>query len=122
MDKILLVSLVKKEASKLKKEATKKQLSFLNFSNLDSGQSDRCIYGQMTGDCFNLLASELIKKCCKRVYTQNNSIDLMFCSLNGKPTFNDREYRDKRWFSPIECFIDFTENENNGNNEMLIAY
>ena len=118
MDKTILTKLVIKEAKALKKNATKAERSRLNFASLNPEQSYFCIYGQLTGDCWSIRATKLIRECAERVYVQHGSDPLDECELNGKPTpTTDREY-----FSPIECFIYFKKNKRNGNNKNLIDY
>lgn len=51
------------EIENLKKFATKEELSKLNFPNFNPYWKNSCIYGQMTGDCFNDRANELIILC-----------------------------------------------------------
>lgn len=121
MDKRILVSLVKKEAKNLKTKATKEEIRKLGFRTLRPQNRFACIYGQMVGDCFSPRANKLIKDCAQRVY---NKIGAGICeaSLNGKPKIDDEGDREKGWFSPIECFIDFKENQINGNNDILIDY
>lgn len=65
-----LIPLVKEEARRLRIHATPKELSRLNFEKLNPEASDLCIYGQMTGDCYSLRASELIVKCADRPFSE----------------------------------------------------
>jgi len=125
---LALNALVLAEAKKLKTNAKSYELAELNFAYLDSQQKDRCIYGQMTGNCFNDRAIELITKSCKRVFTDKSADDdfkdkrmgAVKGELNGKP----KESYSARmgYWSPIEVFIDMPRNKNNGNNERLVAF
>lgn len=127
MNKITLVELVKKEASKLKKNATPQEIERLDFQILDPEHKRKCIYGQLTKDCFSTRAHELINKCAERVYEQDRrKVDFSHSRLNGKPKFEtNSKYEEQErngHFSPIECFITFKENQDNGNNEAIIDY
>ena len=113
-----LFSLVKNEAKKLKKKATSKELDKLSFTELDPVDFYKCIYGQITGDCFSGRAIELIEGCCKRVYANDTDKDVDEYILNGKPKKSDRT----QYWSPIEVFIATKENQENGNNKMLVRY
>lgn len=53
------------EINLLKQNATKEELSQLNFETLNPDNGRLCIYGQITGDCFSNRAFELIQTCCK---------------------------------------------------------
>ena len=117
---ITLAELVVKEATKLKKEATKKELDSLSvdLNKLDPDNTEQCIYGQMTSDCFSKRANKLIVKCAERVYNipenvRNNCIAESV--LNGKPKSVD--VRDT-YFSPIEVYI-FLSRSNKGKQALL---
>lgn len=57
---------VKKEAVALRKNATKEELGRLDLYSFNADLKDRCVYGQMTGNCASPRACELIWACCKR--------------------------------------------------------
>lgn len=114
-------NLVKEEAKNLKKHATKKELSNLDFNYLGSESAVRCVYGQMVGNCFHPRAIELIQKSCKRVYKADKD-DIRDCTINGSPKNKVRNHWNNSYFSPIEVFIDQPINKENGNNEKLIKY
>lgn len=115
-----LISLVKAEAKMLKEHATPKQINKLKFKDLLPDHTEMCIYGQMTGYCFSLAASNLINKCCKQTYN-NGKKTFINCTLNGKPhKRTNRESSD--FWSPIEVFIAIKNNDMNGNNAALVAY
>ena len=118
--KLLMQKLVKEEATNLLKYAKKKELNNLNFENLDSNDKEKCIYGQITGDCFNNRASILVVKCASRVYVYDEEKEdiLKNNRINGKPKLEERN----RYFSPIEVFIYNKTNQKNGNNKMLVDY
>lgn len=114
----ILNALVLTEATKLKKAASKTELINLSFNRLRTQSTDGCIYGQITGNCFNSRATELIEASCKQVITRSDSCTLVTGTLNGDPKkANRREY-----WSPIEMFIDQPRNKENGNNERLIEF
>lgn len=117
--KIVYPALVKEEAKNLRKFATPRELSYLDFTSLDPGNASSCIYGQMTDNCFSLRAIELIERSCKRVYNESDGINaLVGCKLNGSPLKSTRV----NYWSPIEVFIYKIKNQENGANAKLISY
>lgn len=78
---------VRKEAQALRDNATKEELASLDFIDLHPKYPSMCIYGQMTGDCRNLRASELIFSCCQRFvvndFDENSSIEKTAKHMNG---------------------------------------
>jgi len=124
MNKSTLVRLVKKEAQSLKKRATKEELSRLNFDTLRPKFGNACLYGQMTGSCWSERAHKLIIKCADRVYDQGGATELNYSVLSNKPTsiVNENLGLGREFFSPIECFLYFGDNNTNGNNAILIDY
>jgi hypothetical protein len=115
------------EAKKLKKHATKEELSNLDLEALDPCDEKVCIYGLATGDCNSARAQELIKKCATQVYEVaglSRDFDLNGV-LNGKPYDIEKKHsndtRSKHYQSPIEMLI----YENNGGKQAqrkLIAF
>ncbi len=95
-----LIPLVVEEAIKLKSNATKTELNKLDFSSLNANRAARCIYGQMTGDCFNPRAIKLIEKSCERVIAGSFDGNING-GLNGSPKKVDR----MNYWSPIEVYI-----------------
>lgn len=117
MDK-KLISLVKAEAKLLKVFATKKQIKKLDIKTLNPKGTQECIYGQMTGNCFNEESVSLIELCCKKVYHSKEKVEIRDSLLNGSPLKSSRVH----YWSPIEVFIDYFSNKHNGNNDKLVAY
>lgn len=117
-------ALVKKEAANLKKNASKEEIGKLRFDLLVPANTNKCIYGQMTGFCYSIRANDLIKNCAERVYKNNGRDYVRELPLNGKPTFlrSDSIWRAAQYYSPIEVFILQPGNQENGNNERLIKY
>lgn len=115
----LMKQLVVEEATKLRKHATKKELQNLDFKNLDSDSTQRCIYGQMTGNCFSERTRDLMNKSCKRVYKTSDWASIRESKINGE--LNENIIRNDFW-SPIEVFIDQPRNKENGNNELLVKF
>ena len=115
-----LKELVIKEAKKLKKAATLEEIENLNFKQLDPTKESQCIYGQITGSCFNKRAVKLIQASCKRVYKIDpyGSGAVPFGELNGSPKKTERG----NYWSPIEAFIAIKKNGKNGNNKRLIKF
>lgn len=105
----VLDALVIGEAKKLKANATPNELSKLDFLELNPCRQDRCIYGQMTGDCFNERAKTLIVESCERVFKTNDGL-FTGSKLNGAPK---KETRNEYW-SPIELFIYENRNTTSG--------
>ena len=118
MKKSILSKLAKKEARELKKKATREELDQLDFRSLGPASASRCIYGQMTGDCFSDRASRLIHQCAERVYDVREK-GMAHAALNGKPKEDRQMFR---YYSPIEIFIHNMQNRENGNNEILVDY
>lgn len=106
-----LKELVKQEADNLIIHATLEERNRLDFETMIAKHSDNCIYGQMTGHCFNERALELLEKC-----TVPFSV---FATEFIEPS-NDNFIRSlSRDFSPIEFFIC---QKNGGKNKNLINY
>jgi hypothetical protein len=116
-----LAKLVVKEATKLRKEATESELGNLSIhlSLLNPDSRSRCIYGQMTGDCFSKRANKLIVKCAERVYSiDKDGSGSLFdnAKLNGKPKKTKK--RIGKYFSPIEMYI-YLSNSKKGKKALL---
>lgn len=122
---------VRKEAEALRIHATKEERDKLSIVTLSPSNTDRCIYGQMTGNCFSLRAAELIHGCCAR-YFKHNVVPALFDGqsnmvrirqyVNGT-TVNDfikdrSESSPESHFSAIEAYILLPE----ARNANLIAY
>lgn len=105
------------EANNIKKFANPKEIEKLNFDHLQPSHRKNCIYGQMTGDCFNMRAATLIEKCTHR-YFENGLIPVMSDQLvnmdriaknvNGTSVENFIHARSQEWdthYSAIEAYI-----------------
>ncbi len=116
----LLNSLVVGEATALRTNALQYELDRLKFNRLAPTNTQNCIYGQMTGECFSMRATELIQECAERVYTcaDNNKPNEIKGKLNGSPKESSRG----TYWSPIEIFIAKGKNHRNGNNKMLVDF
>lgn len=104
----VLLNLVVEEAVNLKKYATKKELSKLDYTHLAGNHPDNCIYGQLTGSCNSARAYRLIRKCCDKVYKEEESADIILLgkNLNGKPKkLECPSSRLDYYSSPIENFL-----------------
>jgi hypothetical protein len=113
--------LATEEAINLKQRATKEELQKLSFEELSPMDETRCVYGQMTGDCYNERAVELIVGCCPRVYkvsTRWGGLDPE-AELNGVPVVTDK--RCVSYHSAIEMII-VKENGGIDAQEKLIAF
>ena len=102
-----LKKLVISEATKLKFCATQTELSKLDFDNLSPESFERCIYGQMTGDCQSERASELLS-CCAVPY----SSDLDYLRRTSIKRFNVINRRKLLVFSAIEYYITCNDAKN----------
>lgn len=98
------------EATNLKKYATREELNRLIFDKLNPIDNSNCIYGQITGDCYNSRASDLIKKCTS-VYYDNMYIGSVVHSI-------DEVGYGERNCSPIELYITL----NGAKNKTLIDF
>jgi hypothetical protein len=111
-----LKELVKIEAENLLLHATPSELQRLDITTLQPEFEKHCVYGQMTGECFNERSLELIVKCCKKgyrdLYLDGNLMDIDAGEI--KDPFDRYDH----FFSPIEYYI-CREGAKNAN---LIAY
>lgn len=117
-----LNDLVINEAKNLKKFATKSELKKLSFSNLNPNNVYYCIYGQMTGDCTNYRANELVLKCAERVFDTGacDTDILLQAKLNGKPIIIKQGHnRLSYYISPIERFIAMEKNKYDNNKNLI---
>lgn len=122
---------VRKEAQALRVHATKEERERLSFSTLNPSNIDRCIYGQMTGNCYSERAALLIHDCCVR-YFKHNVVLALFDGrsnmmriqqhVNGTTVENFVKERNGSnpysHFSAIEAYICLAE----ANNANLIAF
>lgn len=100
------------EINNIKALATTEEIESLNLLGLRPSERDKCIYGQMTGDCFSFRAQYLIEECCNTT----TSFDSLSASKTDakKPVFD----RNNRNFSYLEHCI-YNHRHNNDN---IIAY
>lgn len=121
---------VRHEIDMLKENTTPLERGRLNFAYFNPEHPEQCIYGQISGDCRNTRAKELMDKCCRRV------IDTTPKNINGGDTFTDikplinGEYNAQMWdahggrsrwvyLSSLEGYIQL---ENDKANAQIIAY
>lgn len=120
----VLIDLVKEEAAKLREALKPKEAANLNFENLQPENYWLCIYGQATGDCNSIRATDLIRGCCSKTYNTFGD-GLENAVLNGAPTvyniypYQSQQADERMHFSPIEIFIVAASPEQN---EKLIQY
>lgn len=130
-DQTILTDLVRHEAAFLKQNASPAELAKLDFDNIDPESESRCIYGQMTGDCYSERAEFLIQTCCQFVFfmQEPNAKHLIgsttpLSNLNFTKRFPPKPGNKmtaakpgsdgtRRYFSAIEIFI--SQNQNGGN-------
>lgn len=120
---------VKKEAEALRVHATKEERERLDISILRPENMSRCIYGQMTGNCFNPRAATLIDKCAVKYFRDGvigvlelHGFERIHDYVNGS-TVEDfitsrTRMRGAVHFSAIEAYILLPE----ARNANLIAY
>jgi hypothetical protein len=95
---------VRAEIENIKLFATKTQIKKLNFDTLNPEHTEKCIYGQMTGDCESPKAHNLIDKCCTKL-----TVDIDRFVKSTRPV---REFDVN--FSFLEAFIyNYTDNNKN---------
>lgn len=126
---------VEKEVRALKRNATEEELSNLDALILNPQSQRSCIYGQLTGSCHSLRASQLIFNCCKRFVEFPDGVDVFHADkgfskikglINGSKIkgvkdadqFYDTRSWDIKYFSSIETYIMFP----NAKNKNLIAF
>jgi hypothetical protein len=114
---------VKKEASALRKHATKEELDKLGIEILNPHSTDDCLYGQMTGYCRSERAVSLITKCCRR-FLSIKALDAMLSAGDSKTALTEirkhvngtksEEPRRIKFISAIETYIGtpFAKNKN----------
>lgn len=94
------------EAKKLKEEATSKELAKLNYA-VNAHFPHKCIYGQMTGYCFNVRAQKLIKACTPVLLASGLSYSIKsYNDIKNIPSSGlDVTDNGRMRFSPIESYI-----------------
>lgn len=124
---------VRKEAEALRVHATKEERERLKFDELDVLSKRRCIYGQMTFDCFSDRAAHLISACTQRYFKPDVMVrddddllavttDSILSHANGNEVENFIKERtdllSSAHYSAIEAYILLPE----ARNENLIAF
>lgn len=109
-----LKELVKQEADNIKRFATADEIGRLDFEDLNPKSFNKCIYGQMTGNCSSDRAIDLLNDCtkpfsCRLDYREEPIVSCFSQSLR---------LDDENGFSPIEYYITKSYAKNDG----LIAY
>ncbi len=106
------------EATKLKSCATQEELEMLSFGRLKPDDKNKCIYGQMTGNCFSERATELLS-CCAVPYS--GDVDV-YIRTRAK-SFNDKNRADVlEEFNLVFSAIEFYITHRNAQNNNLINY
>lgn len=101
------------EAINIKKHATDQEIDNLDIRSFNGGYPRTCLYGQLTGNCYNARAVELIQLCCERVYEANrNSVpSRKAAKLNGSPLGLERKLSENdlvcTYYSPIEILVGY---------------
>lgn len=110
-----LKAAVRQEAIFLRSHATQEQLDNINLDDLNGLSAEFCIYGQMTGNCYNEEATRLFSQCAvpykRGIYSDFNEGS----PEPGEKTmtcFDDQgEARREGNHSAIEYYISLPENE-----------
>ena len=119
-NKEILYPLVIQEAKNLKKKLTQEEKQNLDFNSLNPRSYYSCIYGQISGDCENTRAVELIQECCKKVYTPNRMIKTNESLKNAIPNGSPKNKKRNDFWSPIEVML--VQNGQKRNTKKLIQY
>jgi len=91
-----LKQLVIEEATNIKLYATEKEIDNLDIGTFDAENGNRCIYGQMVGNCFSYEANLLLNKCTKPYSRELHVVT---------SPINDEFINNRSEFSPIEYYI-----------------
>ena len=104
---LVLEQLVIEEANNLKIFATEEELNNLNYETLSGTQSDLCVYGKLTGCCYNERAYDLIRLCATRVYDVVSQVDKIKNGVLGGPPTELYNCYDRKFIycSPIEKLL-----------------
>ena len=111
-----LIALVREEASLISQHATEEEKGRLIFKDLSPGSMYRCVYGQMTGNCFSRRAVELLNLCAKP-YTL--SPENLIEPKNPEEGFIFEPNCAMRCFSALEYFISRHENKRYNNAHLI---
>lgn len=113
------------EANNIKQHATEVEKAYLDFNTLDPSKMDKCIYGQMTGNCDSTRSIELISKCACRFIVDSGltsikaeGFERIQRKVNGEVVEDLQFKRLTSWsnyqahFSAIEAYILLPEAKN----------
>jgi hypothetical protein len=118
MQKQYFLSAVEHEVRSLKENATAEELGRLDFDSLNPSYADRCIYGQMTGNCGSIRARNLMIKGCTMVAPLHITSNRNFTSIRRfivkSNNDNDWNFRSRtfNYFSALEHYIIFKGSKN----------
>lgn len=109
--------LVIQEVTMLKQHATETELNRLDINNFNPNNERFCIYGLLTGNCFEERAVELLNTCTKP-FTKVLDLDSYEDYVDFEDKIGVRSTRQDfddlgRDFSPLEFYIMQTTAENN---------
>lgn len=93
---------VKREMDLIILHQTKEKINKLDFSELDSSDSNLCIYGQMEGCCDYQSAIDLFSKTCRFMY---RCLDYLYDLEEIDTKLNYKESIKEFCFSPLEVYI-----------------
>lgn len=110
-----LLARVKQEAILLRSNATQEELDNLNLDDLNGLSAEYCIYGQLTGSCYNKRATELFAQCAvpykRGIYSDFNFGSPEPPEANMTCFDNEGNARKNGNHSAIEYYISLPENE-----------
>jgi len=110
-----LKNAVKREAALLRANATQEQLDKINLDDLNGLSAEYCIYGQLTGSCYNDEARDLFAKCAipyrRGIYSDFNEGSPEPAEATATCFDEAGEARKQGNHSAIEYYISLPENE-----------
>lgn len=112
------------EATNLREAITEEERGNLRIAFFNPQVTYGCIYGLISGDCFNERAAHLIAKCCKKVLVSHKGMgnavtNSRFSTIAPEKAIAKHENRECYYYSPIEKYILLVELEKS---HQLIAY
>jgi hypothetical protein len=103
MKKKKFKKLVEKEALNLYKHTTNEEKELLSIAvssySLDPISARKCIYGSMTGYCFNPRAKELMNRCTKKFVCS------MYIDIDDNIDISQHKEKEGCNWSPIEVYV-----------------
>lgn len=106
---------VRQEAILLKNHASQEDLQNINFEDINGLSAEYCIYGQITGNCYNEEATRLFNLCAvpyrRGIYSDFNMGSAEPGPANATCFDENGDARRQGNHSAIEYYISLPENE-----------